>query len=519
LGQVQASIWSASYARIDSDADQFYDSASVTFDPDLPTGVSGTVTASARLYTSGGTLVETKTQNYSLSGAAATSYTLSFSPVTTATNYYIWLGVYYSSTTVADDTWTSVNFALAALSVQASIYSATYTQIDSNSDGYYDSASVTFDPDLPAGDSGTVSVVAELHSVSLGLVESITQNYNLIGSTAQSFTIGFSPVTELDNYYIWLGVYYSSTTVADDSWTSVQFGLAPLLTTASIYSATYSAFDSDSDTYDDTATVTFDPDLFPGIEDNVTIIAKLIDSGSTIVETINQAYYIYGDGVDSFTLTFTTVDIADYYRVVLEIYYSDIAVPDDTWTSAMFWLEPLSITYLPYIFNASYVTQDTSDGDTNHDIVRVTVDPDVDEYNNYSITLVFYLFTSSNNAVDTYSMDVTIYGTDVDSFSHQFSVSTNGQYYVAVELYYSDLAVPDDSWSSETFYLYAPGNNPPPSSNNPPSSSSTPSNDSSDDTDGGNNPASDLPVSNIWMLISYFGIIAVIVRKRETKSN
>lgn len=102
---------SISLVRLDGNSDGNFEKAGIVFDLDLSAG-SGSVHVAMDLYDSNSNYIEHKASNFTITGQAVDSFSLTFSPVAVNNSYYINAYVYFSDEFTADDSWLSDTFVI-----------------------------------------------------------------------------------------------------------------------------------------------------------------------------------------------------------------------------------------------------------------------------------------------------------------------------------------------------------------------------------------------------------------------
>ena len=224
------------------------------------------------------------------------------------------------------------------------------------------------------------------------------------------------------------------------------------------YSVTPSAYDSDSDGYDDSIFLIIDADTDGGYVD-VTIYGDLDDPYGYLVDSDSATWSIYGSETEYDTYLDLTATSGDpgYYSYYLDL-YDDLAYWEDSWSGSVY-LYPLGYgsvsDYDEYFYSVSPSTYD-SDSDGYDD--SVTLNIDVDTTGSYAYITVYGVL------VDPYGYEVHL---DFNSWGIYGSASEYGNLYLTATLgdpgqygyqleIYDDLAYWEDSWSG-FLYLYPLG--------------------------------------------------------------
>ena len=224
------------------------------------------------------------------------------------------------------------------------------------------------------------------------------------------------------------------------------------------YSVTPSAYDSDSDGYNDSIFLIIDADTDGGYVD-VTIYGDLDDPYGYLVDSDSATWSIYGSETEYDTYLDLTATSGDpgYYSYYLDL-YDDLAYWEDSWSGSVY-LYPLGYgsvsDYDEYFYSVSPSTYD-SDSDGYYDSVTLTVDVDTDG-GYVDVTVYGDLDDSYGFLVDSDSATWSIYGSNSE-YGYLYLTAGSGDpgYYSYYLELYDDLAYWEDSWSGSA-YLYPLG--------------------------------------------------------------
>jgi hypothetical protein len=233
-------------------------------------------------------------------------------------------------------------------------YSVTYSTYDSDSDGYVDSITLEMDVDTwlyieTPGEYVDVTVEGELYDPN-DLVDFNFTTWLIYGDETEYGYLDLTATSGDPGYYDYYIDLYDDLENWEDSW----FGSVYLYPTGygvvsdyyeSFYSVAHSTFDSDSDGYDDSITLTVDVDTTSSYA-YVTIYGDLIDPDIYLVDSNYTTWLIYGDETDYgyLDLTATSGDPGNYeYYIEL---YDDLANWEDSWFGSVY-LYPIGYGITP----------------------------------------------------------------------------------------------------------------------------------------------------------------------------
>ena len=340
-------------------------------------------------------------------------------------------------------------------------YSVSPSTYDSDSDGYDDSVTLTVDVDTDGG-YVDVTIYGDLDDPYGFLVDSDSATWSIYGSDAEYGYLYLTATSGDPGYYSYYLDLYDDLSYWEDSWSDSVY-LYPLGYGGTsdnneyFYSVSPSTYDSDSDGYDDSVTLTVDVDTDGGYV-YITVYGDLDDSYGFLVDSDSATWSIYGSDSEYgyLYLTATSGD-PGYYSYYLEL-YDDLAYWEDSWSGSAY-LYPLGYggvsDYNEYFNSVSTSTYD-SDSDGYDDSVTLTID--VDTTGSYSYVTVYGVLA------DPYGYEVHldftswgVYGS-ASEYGNLYLTATlgdPGQYGYQLELY-DDLAYWVDSWSGSV-YLYPLG--------------------------------------------------------------
>ena len=231
----------------------------------------------------------------------------------------------------------------------------TYSTYDSDSDGYVDSFTLQMDVDTwlyteTPGEYVDVTVEGELYDPDVYLVDSNYTTWLIYGDEPEYGYLDLTATSGDPGYYEYYIDLYDDLANWEDSW----FGSVYLYPLGygivsddyeSFYSVSYSTFDSDSDRYDDSVTLTVDADTTSSYS-YVTIYGDLIDPDIYLVDSNYTTWLIYGDETEYgyLDLTATSGD-PGYYEYYLDL-YDDLANWEDSWSGSVY-LYPIGYGITP----------------------------------------------------------------------------------------------------------------------------------------------------------------------------
>ncbi len=103
-----------------------------------------------------------------------------------------------------------------------SFYDLTY---DSDEDGIDDGVKARFDPDVPSGYSGSVTVYVDLYdSSNRTLITTASESYYLLGTSADYLTLDLGAVSSAGFYYLLGEIFFGS--ISSDTMTTSSFYLS-----------------------------------------------------------------------------------------------------------------------------------------------------------------------------------------------------------------------------------------------------------------------------------------------------
>jgi len=332
---------------------------------------------------------------------------------------------------------------------------------DSDSDGYDDSLTLSVNVDTDGG-YVDVTIYGDLEDSYGFLVDSDSATWSIYSSDYEYGYLYLTASSGDPGYYSYYLDLYDDLAYWEDSWSDSVY-LYPLGYggvsdyNESFYSVSPSTYDSDSDGYDDSVTLTVDVDTDGGYVD-VTIYGDLDDSYGYLVDSDSATWSIYGSDSE-YGYLYLTASSGDpgYYSYYLDL-YDDLAYWEDSWSDSVY-LYPLgyggAADYNEYFNSVSPSTHD-SDMDGYDDSVTLTID--VDNNGSYAYVTVY------GDLADRYGYEVhldfttwSIYGTGSE-YGYLYLTATLGDpgyYSYQLELY-DDLAYWEDSWSGSV-YLYPLG--------------------------------------------------------------
>ena len=217
-------LYSFDYSTYDSDNDGADDGVKAVFDPDFPSGYSGTATIHASLYTLNGTLVSNTSSNYFLDGDDYDYLELDLGTVNTTGLYYLFGEIFFESTLA--DMASTPTFRLG---LEPYFYSFDYLTYDSDNDGLDDGVKAVFDPDVPSGYSGKISVFIDLYSSNRTLITTVSEVYLVYGESVDYFEQNLGTVSTAGFYYLLGEISFRS--ISTDTITTSTFYLNPVSTT------------------------------------------------------------------------------------------------------------------------------------------------------------------------------------------------------------------------------------------------------------------------------------------------
>jgi hypothetical protein len=234
-------------------------------------------------------------------------------------------------------------------------YSVTESTYDSDSDGYVDTITLEMDVDTwlymeTPGEYVDVTVEGELYDPDGYLDDSNYTTWLIYGDETEYGYLDLTATSgDPGDYGYYLDLYDDSANW-EDSW----FGSVYLYPVGygilsddyeSFYSVTYSTFDSDSDRYDDSVTLTVDADTTSSYS-YVTMYGELIDPDIYLVDSNYTTWLIYGDETEYGYLDLTaTSGVPGYYEYYLDL-YDDLANWEDSWFGSVY-LFPVGYGIMP----------------------------------------------------------------------------------------------------------------------------------------------------------------------------
>ncbi|HUU62857.1 MAG TPA: hypothetical protein VMX96_02900 [Dehalococcoidia bacterium] len=342
-----------------------------------------------------------------------------------------------------------------------SFHSVSLYTYDSDSDGYDDSLTLSVDVNTDGG-YVDVTVYGDLEDSYGFLVDSDSATWSIYGSDYEYGYLYLTASSGDPGYYSYYLDLYDDLAYWEDSWSDSVY-LYPLGYGGasdyyeSFYSVSPSTYDSDSDGYDDSVTLTVDVDTDGGYVD-VTIYGDLEDSYGFLVDSDSATWSIYGSDSE-YGYLYLTASSGDpgYYSYYLDL-YDDLAYWEDSWSNSIY-LYPLGYggtsDYNEYFNSVSPSTSD-SDSDGYDDSVTLTIDVDTTGSSAY-VTIYGDLEDSYGFLVDSDSATWSIYGSGSE-YGYLYLIASSGDpgyYSYQLELY-DNLAYWEDSWSGSV-YLYPLG--------------------------------------------------------------
>ena len=247
-------------------------------------------------------------------------------------------------------------------------YSVIDSTYDSDSDGYVDSITLQMDVDTwlyteTPGEYVDVTVEGELYYLDYldeYLVDSNFTTWLIYGDDTEYGYLDFTATSGEPGYYDYYIDLYDDLANWEDSW----FGSVYLYPIGygvvsgddeSFYSVAYSTFDSDSDGYDDSVTLTADVDTTSSYA-YVTIYGDLIDPDTYLVDSNYTTWLIYDDETEYgyLDLTATSGD-PGYYEYYLDL-YDDLANWEDSWSGSVY-LYPIGYGITPTLLPTTTPTK------------------------------------------------------------------------------------------------------------------------------------------------------------------
>jgi hypothetical protein len=212
-------FYSFNYLTFDSDEDGVDDGVKAVFDPDVPSGQVDKVTVHAALFSSNNTLINNASDTFSLTGTIYDYFKLDLG--VNLTGLYYLVGEIFLNSIMTDNETTS----LFRLGLQPYFYSFDYLTYDSDGDGLEDGVKAVFDPDVPSGYSGSITVYVDLYdSSNRTLIATASESYYLYGTSADYLTLDLGPVGSAGFYYLLGEIFFGS--ISADTMTTSSFYLS-----------------------------------------------------------------------------------------------------------------------------------------------------------------------------------------------------------------------------------------------------------------------------------------------------
>jgi hypothetical protein len=211
-------FYSFNYLTFDSDDDGVDDGVKAVFDPDVPSGQVEKILVHAALYSSNDTLINNASDTYSLTETEYDYFKLDLG--TNLLGLYYLVGEIYFNSIMTDNKTTS-QFRLG---LQPYFYSFDYSTYDSDQDGLEDGVKAVFDPDVPSGYSGEVTVYVDLiDSTNRSQITTMSDTYYLYGTSADYLVLDLGPVRTAGFYYLLGELFFGS--ISTDTVTTSSFYL------------------------------------------------------------------------------------------------------------------------------------------------------------------------------------------------------------------------------------------------------------------------------------------------------